>query len=239
MLQFDSGNYNPWPSGALPDSWQRPELALLREKGYAIEDPRDAVGLFEEAVARYSGSRYAVAVDSCSSGLFLSMKYRKAAGSVSLPKRTYVSVPMQVVHAGCTPEARDERWQGLYELEPLNVIDSAARFTEGMYVGNDSLQVLSFQIKKRLPIGRGGMILTDDLDAYRWLKLASYDGRDLNTRYDSMSHVHGLGWHMYMTPEDAARGLLLLESVPPQSPDVMDWRHYPDWTQWPVLRTLT
>jgi dTDP-4-amino-4,6-dideoxygalactose transaminase len=42
-----------------------------------------------------------------------------------------------------------------------------------MYVGLDALQVVSFQIKKRIPIGRGGIILTDDFEAYKWLKMAS------------------------------------------------------------------
>ena len=37
-----------------------------------------------------------------------------------------------------------------------------------MYIGGDNFQTLSFQIKKRLPIGRGGMILTDD-KKYDWL----------------------------------------------------------------------
>ena len=52
-----------------------------------------------------------------------------------------------------------------------------------MYVGNDAIQVVSFQIKKRIPIGRGGMILTDSKDAYDWFKYASYDGRDLRKYY--------------------------------------------------------
>jgi hypothetical protein len=35
--------------------------------------------------------------------------------------------------------------------------------------------------------------------------MASYDGRDLNTPYTDIDHVKCLVYHMYMTPEDAAR----------------------------------
>jgi dTDP-4-amino-4,6-dideoxygalactose transaminase len=68
-----------------------------------------------------------------------------------------------------------------------------------MYVGLDALQVVSFQIKKRIPIGKGGIILTDDFEAYKWLKMASYDGRDLNLPYTDENHVQMLGYHMYDT----------------------------------------
>jgi dTDP-4-amino-4,6-dideoxygalactose transaminase len=101
-----------------------------------------------------------------------------------------------------------------------------------MFVGGDSLQVLSFQIKKRLPIGRGGAILTDDDDAAAWLKLARYDGRDLNSPYDSPEHVKQLGWHMYMTPEDAARGIILFDQLGDDFSDVANHNSYPDITSW-------
>ena len=35
----------------------------------------DNVDRFEEIIAEYAGSKYAVAVDSCTNALFLSMKY--------------------------------------------------------------------------------------------------------------------------------------------------------------------
>jgi dTDP-4-amino-4,6-dideoxygalactose transaminase len=97
-----------------------------------------------------------------------------------------------------------------------------------MFVQGDALQVLSFQIKKRLPIGRGGAILTDSKVAYDWLKLATYDGRNLDTPYDYVDHVQTLGWHFYMTPEDAARGIWLMDRIPEDNADTMDFTHYPD-----------
>lgn len=135
---------------------------------------------------------------------------------------------MQIIHAGFVPVFEPRKWAGAYELGQLGVIDGAARFTSGMFEGGDSLHTLSFQIKKRLPIGRGGAILTDDKEAFDWLKLASYDGRNLKTPYDSSDHISMLGWHYYMTPEDAARGILLMDQLNHENPDTMDFSHYPD-----------
>lgn len=227
--------YNPWPLGDLPIEYRRTELEEIRSLGYEWSDAREIVHLFETKIAQYAGSKFAVATDCASNAIFLCLKYRRACGYASIPNNTYISVPMQLIHAGLKIDFRFETWSGVYEIAPWNIIDSAARFTENMYEGNGKLQVLSFQIKKRLPIGRGGMILTDSEDAYRWLKLSSYDGRDLSTPYDDRSHVKQLGWHFYMTPEDAARGLLLFNKIALQSPDSMTWQNYPDLTQVPVI----
>jgi dTDP-4-amino-4,6-dideoxygalactose transaminase len=97
---------------------------------------------------------------------------------------------------------------------------------------------LSFQIKKHLPIGRGGAILTNDESAYKWLKLASYDGRNLKTAYDSEDHLIQLGWHYYMTPEDAARGLLLLNKIENRNPKDLSWDRYPDLTTYTFFKEM-
>ena len=62
------------------------------------------------------------------------------------------------------------------------------------------------------------MILTNNEDAYSWLKKASYDGRDLEKYYPE-DDFEMLGWHMYMTPEDAARGVLLMDQLPDVNED--------------------
>jgi len=233
-----SHHYNPWPLGSLPENFQRSEPQLLRESGYAWEDPRDIVGLFENKLASYSGSKFAVAVDSCSNALFLALKLRKISGEVSTPAQTYVSVPLQIHHAGARPIFEDLEWSGLYELGQTGIWDSAARFTRDMFVGEDALQCLSFQIKKRLPIGRGGAILTNSESEYQALKLMTYDGRDLETPYSSDAHIKTIGWHMYMTPEDAARGILLMDQLPESNDDTMTWKNYPDLRDWEVIAEL-
>jgi dTDP-4-amino-4,6-dideoxygalactose transaminase len=230
--------YNSWPLGKLPSEWQRPEPEIIKTLGYEWDDPREIIDLFEKKLAKYSGSRYAVVVDCCSNALFLSLKFKQVSGEIIIPENTYASVPMQIIHAGAIPVLKKIKWQGIYELGETKIFDSAARFTEGMYVGESSLQILSFQIKKRLPIGKGGAILTDSFEAYEWLKLASYDGRDLNTPYDSSQHLKMLGWHYYMTPEDAARGIIIMDQLPKVNPDTMKWENYPSLLEYSLIDYL-
>ncbi len=217
--------YNPWPLGQIPINLQRPELNVLQSLGYNFDDPREVIEVFENKVATFSGSKYAVAVDCCSHGIFLSLKYLNASGKITIPAQTYISVPMQILHAGCSVEFEDDRWVGMYQLKPYPVFDSAVRWAKGMYQGG--FQVLSFQIKKRIPIGRGGMILTDDKKAYEWLKKASYDNRDLTIPYPE-NRYDFIGWHYYMTPEDAARGIILMDNTPEFNDDIANWSNYPD-----------
>jgi len=201
--------------------------------GFVFEDPREIVDLFERQLAEYSGSKYAAVVDCASNALFLSLKYFNFGGNITIPCRTYVSVPMQIVHAGYSVVLEEKEWSGIYNLSSTPIYDGAARFHPGMYLGEDAIQVLSFQIKKRLPIGRGGAVLTNNREFYEWIKLASYDGRDLKTPYDSLQHVKSIGWHMYMTPEDAARGLLIMEKLGSQHyDDVTNSDSYPSLVPW-------
>jgi dTDP-4-amino-4,6-dideoxygalactose transaminase len=229
-----TAKYNSWPLGKLPKELQRPELDQLREAGYKWDDPRDAISMFEDKVAKFAGSKFGVAVDCCSHGLFLALKWLVESGKsksyeIMIPKRTYVSVPMQIQFAGFKPVFKDIEWSGIYKLEPEPVYDGAVRWKKGMFEGG--FQVVSFQLKKRVPIGRGGMILTDDEEAYKWLKLASYDGRDLNLPYMDENHVKCLGYHYYMTPEDAARGILLMDQVPEDNEDSGCHENYSDVSQ--------
>jgi dTDP-4-amino-4,6-dideoxygalactose transaminase len=234
-----SYSYNPWPLGALPIEMQRPEPQELRKQGYHWSDPRDIVDIFEEKLALYTNSRYAVVTDSCTSAIFLCLKIKQETGRISIPAKTYVSIPMAIYHAGGTPVLEDIEWSGLYQLGDTGIWDSAARFTKDMYLGHGALQCLSFQIKKRLPIGKGGAILTDDSVVYKELKLMSYDGRNLKSPYTHELHIERLGWHMYMTPEDAARGILLMDMIPEYNVDIMGSSHYPDLRLWPEVQRLT
>jgi dTDP-4-amino-4,6-dideoxygalactose transaminase len=223
-----TNNFNSWPAGKLPKEFQRPELDQVKALGYDWNDPRDVIDMFERKVAEFAGAKYGVSVDCCTNGLFLSLKYLKAQGSVEIPKHTYQSVPMHIIHAGCTPSFRHEEWSGAYQLKPYPVWDAATRWRKGMYLGG--LHVVSFQIKKRIPIGRGGMILTDDKAAYDWLVKARYDGRDMSvSQWDDDTDV--CGWHMYMTPEDAARGIILMDQVPEVTEDCGGWQNYADLSE--------
>jgi len=224
--------YKTWPI-QFDYEWQRSELASLANKGYTWQNPNEIVELFERKVANFAGSKYAIATDCCSHGLFLSLKYLKATGEIVIPSHTYMSVPMQIVHAGCKPKFEHVKWSGVYQLKPYPIYDGAVRWRQGMFRGG--FHVLSFQIKKRVPIGRGGMILTDNEDAYHWLKRATYDGRTPGTLFTN-DNIESLGWHYYMTPEDAARGILLMDQTPLYNDDTANQDSYIDLSTMPVFQ---
>ena len=211
-------SYKIWPIGKVPKEFQRPELDQVREYGYDWKDPWDVVDMFEQEVAKFAGCKYGIAVDNCTDGLFLCLKYVKAEGEIVIPARTYCSVPMIIEHAGCKVKFVDYEWSGIYRLEPTNIYDGATRWTEGMYEAGDGYQVVSFQLKKRIPIGKGGMILTNDKDAVEWFKMMRYEGRHNEVPYTE-DEFGLIGYNMYMTPEDAARGLILMKHTPKENED--------------------
>ena len=222
--------YKSWPLGQLPPEFQRPELDQLKKAGYKFNDPREVVTMFEKKVAKFAGAKYGIAVDCCSHGLFLSLKWYKdvmkmITEHIHIPRYTYCSVPMQIIHAGFKPVFEDVTWSGIYQLRPFDIWDCAVRWTQGMY--KSGFHIVSFQLKKRVPIGRGGMILTDDPVAADWFRKMTYDGRDLTIGYMEDDFKY-LGYHYYMTPEDAARGILLMDQVPKKNLDSGNNRTYSD-----------
>ena len=133
---------------------------------------------FETRVAEFCGSKYAVSIDSCSNALLLCCEYIQVKNikEISIPAFTYPSVPCSIIHAGGRVKFKKEKFHGIYRLQPTNIIDAAKVFKRNMYI-KTMLMCLSFHTKKVLPIGRGGMILTDNIKAVEWLKCARFDGR--------------------------------------------------------------
>jgi dTDP-4-amino-4,6-dideoxygalactose transaminase len=195
-------------------------------------NPYKIVQMFEEEVAEYTGAPFAVAVDSCTNALFLSCKYLDVK-EVTIPKRTYLSVPMSIMHAGGEVVFEDKSWQGIYQLKPYPIYDSAKRFTSDMYIPG-SFMCLSFHIKKQLAISKGGMILTDNYKAVEWFRKARYEGRGEVNYKDDM--IDMLGWNMYMTPQQAAHGLALMQNYPTHAPDLDENNGYRDLTEFPVFK---
>ena len=56
---------------------------------------------FEKALGDYTGSPYVVTVDNASNAIFLALMYENVKGqTISIPSRTYPSVPCEIIHAG-------------------------------------------------------------------------------------------------------------------------------------------
>jgi len=174
-------------------------------------NPYLVVEELEKRIAEWAGAPYGVAVESGSAAIFLSLMWHKNKyghiGTVTIPSRTYPSVPCSIIHARGKVGFDDIDWAGEYELWPLKIWDSALRFRKGMYHGG--MQCISGHIKKRLNVGRMGMILLDDKDAYEWLKRARFDGRNpVPLQEDNLTQ---LGWNLYLSPPDAARAIQIFE----------------------------
>lgn len=169
-------------------------------------NPYESVINFEKKMAEFVNSPYAVAVDSCTNALFLSC-YLLKIKNVLIPKKTYISVPCSIIHAGGSVSFEDLEWEGSYQLKPYPIFDSACKLSKNMYQKN-TFQCISFSYNKILNIGKGGMIFTDDEDAYKWFKLARYEGRE-EIPLTEQKEFNVIGWNMYMTPEQASRGLIL------------------------------
>ena len=190
-------------------------------------------------------------------------KTREECQPIEIPKRTYVGVPMSIIHAGAWPEFRDEVWAGCYQLKPLPVWDSARWFTAGLYKGaadaiffsrgnmnelnvvklarNCAGQMLcvSFHWAKTLGIQQGGAILHDNPEADAWLRRARFDGREAGVAPKDQKDWQ-LGWHAYMSPETAAAGLVRLSSLPKHN-DPLPWgpgttSDYPDLSEMDIFR---
>jgi dTDP-4-amino-4,6-dideoxygalactose transaminase len=199
-------------------------------------NPYKVVQMFEEEVADYTGSKYAVSVDNCTNALFLCCKYLQV-NEVTIPSKTYLSVPQSIIHAGGSVvfDKRQETnsWKGIYQLNPYPIYDAAKRFTSNMYIPN-SFMCLSFHIKKTLKIGKGGMILTDNEDAVKWFKMVRYEGRSEKLYHED--DITMLGWNMYMTPQQASHGLSLMQNIPLINEDLGENDGYRDLTEFTVFK---
>jgi hypothetical protein len=162
-----------------------------------------------------------------------------------MPKYTYVGVPYAVLAVGGKCSFRDEEWVGEYEFKAndpdvfypftrINITDSARRFRKGMYMGRDELRCLSFHETKHLPIGRGGMILTQHEKTYNTLRQMRFDGRTPGVAANEDSFTTP-GFHCHMKPDDAARGLMLMAGMPDDNEDLPN-SPYPDLSQFPIFQ---
>jgi len=202
-------------------------------------NPFTIIEQFEKAICDYTGAPYAVAVNSCTNALFLSLKWHwiYSTGTpwqrnpITIPKHTYISVPMQVKHAGFKVAFEDNDWIHCYQLRPTPVVDSARRFTGGMYVPG-TFQCVSFHWTKPLGIQHGGAIIHDNHDADEWLRRARFDGR---LSGEASGQAKMIGWHCLTTPEVAAAGLVRIASLPYDNPDSPK-PDYPDLSQMEIFK---
>lgn len=163
---------------------------------------------FEEKLAKYVGAPYVVAVDSCTSALFLSLKY-EAKKQVSIPSMTVPLVANAALEAGYGITFNGEtEWVGsAYELVGTDVIDSAHQLQRDQYRNYKGKKLcFSFYPTKTIGSADGGAIATDDEKFYQWAKSASTYGRNQGSKYQNSwdYDVEMVGYKRHYTNLQAA-----------------------------------
>lgn len=195
----------------------------------------EVVSKFEKLIADFFEAPYAIATDSCTHAIELSLRYSNITSRVAIPTRTYISLPFIMQKLNITWNWKDERWKNFYKIDGTNIYDAAVLWQRGSYI-KDTFMCISFQFQKHLSIGRGGMILTDSKDAYETLMKMSYDGRirDLPWREQNIS---SFGFHYYMPPESAQIGIEKFEIAVKKEPIIWTSEDYPNLRKMNVFRS--
>ena len=170
---------------------------------------------FEKKLSEYTGAPYVITVDNQSNGLFLALMYENIKGQeITIPSRTYPSVPCEIIHAGGKvnfKQVEGKTLKGAYQLEPTNVWDAALSFTYNMYKPGTHMCVSFTGPYKHFKLSKGGAILTDNHEAYLWFKRARYSGRRECSYHDDNFDM--IGWNFYMPLMTATLGLHLAPSL--------------------------
>ncbi len=193
-----------------------------------------SVEIFEKTISNFFGAPYGIAVDCCTHGIELCLRYTDADRMV-VPTRTYPSIPMLCDKLNITRLWKQEPWEEFYSVTH-RIIDAAVLWKKDSYIPGQFL-VLSFQHKKHLSLGRGGMILTDNPSAYQALKKMSYDGRNLfSNKPWSDQNIDTIGYHYYMTPETATQGIHKFSDAICTEPKKWSYKDYPDLSKFKVFK---
>ena len=193
----------------------------------------NSVKEFEKKIAEWFGSKYAVAVDCCTHGIELCLRLYNIS-VITVPKRTYLSVPMLANKMNIDLRWKDEKWKDYYEIGDTGIYDAAVLWKKNSYIPG-TFMCISFQFQKHLSLGRGGMILLDSQFAKQELKRMSYDGREPGVPWRDQN-VKRMGYHYYMTPETAQNGIDKLEEAKNTEPRKWVLEDWPDLTKMDVFK---
>ncbi|KKR81563.1 MAG: DegT/DnrJ/EryC1/StrS aminotransferase [Candidatus Daviesbacteria bacterium GW2011_GWA1_41_61] len=160
---------------------------------------------FEKEFAEYVGAKWAVAVNSCTSALFLSLKALGVGrgDEVIVPSFTFAATANVIVHNGATPIFVDIKADD-FTIDLKSVEKKLSKKTKAVipihYAGNlaqtdfqtkvledsahriapkhrsENLVCYSFYATKNLTTAEGGMITTDDEEMAKWLVKARLHG---------------------------------------------------------------
>lgn len=194
----------------------------------------EKVKKFENIIANFFGSKFAIATDSCTHAIELCMRYENISNKIFFPKNTYVGIPMLGLKLNLDWEWIEEKWSEFYTIKGTDIIDAAVLWKKNSYI-KDSFMCISFQFQKHINIGKGGMILTNSINAYEDLIKMSYDGRKREIPWRDQN-ISKIGYHYYMTPEDAQRGIEIFNNKFNKVPKLWTYKEYPDLSEMAVFK---
>ena len=192
----------------------------------------DVVTKFENKIAEFFGSTYAVAVDCCTHGVELCLRYTEAK-QINCPVRTYISIPFLSKKLNLKLQWDNDVWRDYYYVTP-DIIDAAVLWKKNSYIPN-TYMCISFQFQKHLSLGRGGIILTDDKQSAIDLKRLSYDGRHPDIPWREQD-IDMIGYHYYMNPEIAQIGLDKFDKAVDTPPREWKYEDWPDLTTMKIFK---
>jgi len=195
------------------------------------------VAKLEKKLSEFFGAPYVVCLDSCTHGIELCLRLQNLS-YISIPKRTYISVPFLANKLNINLEWRDEKWQDYYKVNEhfKPIYDAAVLWKKDSYIPG-SFMCLSFQFQKHLSLGRGGAILCDNKEDAITLKKMSYDGRLPDIPWRSQD-IDTIGYHYYMTPETAQNGLDKLDAAIKTKPKQWTVQDWPDVSKMKIFNKL-
>lgn len=193
----------------------------------------NAVTDFEKLIASWFGAPYSVATDSCTHAVELCLRLKNIK-TTTCPTNTYLSIPMTLTKLDITYKWTDVTWKDFYELGNSDIIDAAVLWKKNSYISGKYM-CLSFQYRKHLGLGRGGMILLDNAEDYERLIKMCYDGRERSSTWATQD-ISMLGYHYYMTPEVAQQGIDKFNKVKDIPPKQWSYLDYPNISNMTVFR---
>lgn len=196
-------------------------------------NPYEINNELERQLSEYTGAPYCVVLDSGTSAIILSCILHEV-DEVEVPKDTYISVPFAIIQGGGKPKFVDLEYEGMYQLKPYPIWDSALRLKRGMYIPNTHM-ILSFGHRKQLPIGSGGALLLDNEEEYIRLKRLRYNGRP-ETAYHDTDDITEIGFNMILHPILASIGVEMMKTFPDNPPDKPTSMNGLDLTKFSVFK---
>ena len=195
----------------------------------------EIVKKFENEIAAFFGAPFAVAVDCCTHGIELCLRY-KSIKKITVPSRTYLSIPFLAHKLNISLEWSKNKWKDYYFLTD-DIADAAVLWKKNSYISG-KFMCISFQYQKHLSLGRGGVILCPNKETYIALKKMSYDGRIPEIPWREQN-IDSIGYHYYMTPETAELGLSKLSNAISTTPRKWDYNEWPDLTKMLIFSNKT